>query len=571
MSHIIVIVLWCLLQYRAEEVNCQLHIEVRNYSHPFSSSDTHTRLYEFNEPELSMFSPKWFNFYPYANIESDSGDYFTTGTNIGSTGYLYEILDCDDIEEPNSGIQLPSSHNLWFALIRNYTKSCHNSTIARLEDRGYYLLFAYNDDGDQTISQEDKDSGFPIAILTENHALELLFYYNNVNFSSGITSDIPVIYFELTEKDRIINSIVSVVVYITAAVIGIAGCCCLLYFCGSICDDITCCSNTQDDESIELRRISRRNREDRANGDPEVNRSTFQMRSTTTTTERETRVNSRSTSQSIRTVTEGETRANRGNVRSTSRSTTTATEGGTRANRGNVTSTSRSTTTATEGGTRESRDNGRSTSRDRLTLTLSEREARVNTESGRSTSREQSTAILPVGETRRNIETDNDLSTSRVRPIIILPQGETDGSQIDIAGLQQLINSAIIITTGQQQQQRYERSLSNEETLGPRVAQENVSESDSPPPLPPRQGKEEPLYGNVKPRSTLTDDNKWIRKYDPQTDSERACSICLDDFNAGEDVRCLDCDQDHIFHSDCLDTWFSKGEKRCPLCRTKSQ
>ncbi|KAI9901799.1 hypothetical protein N3K66_003616 [Trichothecium roseum] len=44
-----------------------------------------------------------------------------------------------------------------------------------------------------------------------------------------------------------------------------------------------------------------------------------------------------------------------------------------------------------------------------------------------------------------------------------------------------------------------------------------------------------------------------------------ACSICVEDFVTGEDVRVLPCD--HHFHPACVDTWLVKVSGTCPLCR----
>ncbi|KAJ1892314.1 hypothetical protein LPJ81_005580 [Coemansia sp. IMI 209127] len=44
------------------------------------------------------------------------------------------------------------------------------------------------------------------------------------------------------------------------------------------------------------------------------------------------------------------------------------------------------------------------------------------------------------------------------------------------------------------------------------------------------------------------------------------CSICLNDFCAGDSVRILDCG--HYFHRDCVDSWLTKHSASCPLCKT---
>ncbi|KAJ2091472.1 hypothetical protein IW138_001931 [Coemansia sp. RSA 986] len=44
------------------------------------------------------------------------------------------------------------------------------------------------------------------------------------------------------------------------------------------------------------------------------------------------------------------------------------------------------------------------------------------------------------------------------------------------------------------------------------------------------------------------------------------CSICLNEFCAGDSVRILDCG--HYFHRDCVDSWLTKHSASCPLCKT---
>ena len=45
--------------------------------------------------------------------------------------------------------------------------------------------------------------------------------------------------------------------------------------------------------------------------------------------------------------------------------------------------------------------------------------------------------------------------------------------------------------------------------------------------------------------------------------SQMLCSICLDDFEDGEQVRELRCN--HIFHVQCIDEWL-RTKDVCPLC-----
>lgn len=51
------------------------------------------------------------------------------------------------------------------------------------------------------------------------------------------------------------------------------------------------------------------------------------------------------------------------------------------------------------------------------------------------------------------------------------------------------------------------------------------------------------------------------------TDSDKTCSICLEDFCSEKEIIILDCK--HIYHSDCIIEWINK-DTSCPLCRSSS-
>jgi hypothetical protein len=44
------------------------------------------------------------------------------------------------------------------------------------------------------------------------------------------------------------------------------------------------------------------------------------------------------------------------------------------------------------------------------------------------------------------------------------------------------------------------------------------------------------------------------------------CSICLEDFHARDLVRKMPCSSRHVYHTNCILTWFASS-KRCPLCQ----
>jgi Ring finger domain len=78
----------------------------------------------------------------------------------------------------------------------------------------------------------------------------------------------------------------------------------------------------------------------------------------------------------------------------------------------------------------------------------------------------------------------------------------------------------------------------------------------------PREGS--PVSGSSSPRANILDASA-----DPATkearEGELTCSICTEDFVAGEDLRALPCG--HRFHQICLDPWLMNYGTSCPLCR----
>lgn len=52
---------------------------------------------------------------------------------------------------------------------------------------------------------------------------------------------------------------------------------------------------------------------------------------------------------------------------------------------------------------------------------------------------------------------------------------------------------------------------------------------------------------------------------DPEKELKRKCSICLDYFENGQQLRILPCL--HQFHSGCVDRWLSRGKAECPVCK----
>ncbi|GAA5969608.1 hypothetical protein JCM11641_008175 [Rhodosporidiobolus odoratus] len=50
-------------------------------------------------------------------------------------------------------------------------------------------------------------------------------------------------------------------------------------------------------------------------------------------------------------------------------------------------------------------------------------------------------------------------------------------------------------------------------------------------------------------------------------DEEQSCPICFTEFESGDELRVLPCDQRHIFHTGCIDPWLLQVSSSCPLCR----
>lgn len=55
-----------------------------------------------------------------------------------------------------------------------------------------------------------------------------------------------------------------------------------------------------------------------------------------------------------------------------------------------------------------------------------------------------------------------------------------------------------------------------------------------------------------------------------QVNNARMCPICLANFQAGQNLVALACNNPavpHIFHTQCLEGWIRRGQLTCPLCR----
>lgn len=50
-------------------------------------------------------------------------------------------------------------------------------------------------------------------------------------------------------------------------------------------------------------------------------------------------------------------------------------------------------------------------------------------------------------------------------------------------------------------------------------------------------------------------------------DQNKNCTICLEDFNLGDNIRTLTCN--HIYHTGCIDDWLTINNS-CPVCRQEA-
>ncbi|PIA31657.1 hypothetical protein AQUCO_04900155v1 [Aquilegia coerulea] len=90
---------------------------------------------------------------------------------------------------------------------------------------------------------------------------------------------------------------------------------------------------------------------------------------------------------------------------------------------------------------------------------------------------------------------------------------------------------------------------------------------------PSRWSKQQSLKGDksytvayVKETHASKRQGKQIVQLDRRNSQREVCSICLEDFQAQQQVMNLPCC--HRYHSDCLLPWLS-AHSHCPYCRTK--
>jgi hypothetical protein len=62
-------------------------------------------------------------------------------------------------------------------------------------------------------------------------------------------------------------------------------------------------------------------------------------------------------------------------------------------------------------------------------------------------------------------------------------------------------------------------------------------------------------------------DRKKFSALDPSNNPETSCSICLVSFKSKDEVTVLQCNERHIYHTMCIESWIKKGKNSCPLCK----
>lgn len=45
------------------------------------------------------------------------------------------------------------------------------------------------------------------------------------------------------------------------------------------------------------------------------------------------------------------------------------------------------------------------------------------------------------------------------------------------------------------------------------------------------------------------------------------CTVCMSEFEETDDIVELECHKSHIYHFDCIESWITRGNRECPICR----
>lgn len=80
------------------------------------------------------------------------------------------------------------------------------------------------------------------------------------------------------------------------------------------------------------------------------------------------------------------------------------------------------------------------------------------------------------------------------------------------------------------------------------------------------------LDGESRPSDTtriLIEGLSRIQFTQGKFDHDSCCVICMGEYQSTDTITCLDCDQRHYFHTNCLEKNIESGNQECPLCRVK--
>jgi len=75
---------------------------------------------------------------------------------------------------------------------------------------------------------------------------------------------------------------------------------------------------------------------------------------------------------------------------------------------------------------------------------------------------------------------------------------------------------------------------------------------------------EEAMIDNESGEDSKQSNNTFLQPGDHSLD---ACTICLDDYEVGDKLRCLPCR--HAFHANCIAKWLIERSATCPLCNVE--
>ncbi|OMJ71508.1 hypothetical protein SteCoe_30260 [Stentor coeruleus] len=76
-----------------------------------------------------------------------------------------------------------------------------------------------------------------------------------------------------------------------------------------------------------------------------------------------------------------------------------------------------------------------------------------------------------------------------------------------------------------------------------------------------------PGKGAFKNFSNKKKEDDGVYNYNKENNDCEKCSICYEFYQKNEKIKTLPCF--HNFHMSCVNDWFTKGKKNCPMCMSK--